>query len=365
LRDTACFVGELQSKRFTWVGAGEDGEMSTIKDVARRAGVSISTVSYALSGKRSVSEETRSRVEAAVRALRYRPNAGARILASARTQILALSAPMHDHTYPAAFMTFVRAVTQAAHDHDYDVVLLTECDDAACESISRVVSTGLVDGVILMDVVGEDARVPLLRALGVPSAVIGLPEDREGMSCVDMDFGRAARMCVARLADAGCVQIGLVGQPQALYDRGLTFAVRFREAFQDECRERRLGAAVTTSDAPGAVARLRTSLHGLDALVLDCGEYAVEQVLDELRETGEHRLVGAAQGLSIVVGGPSFDPGRFDPPLDAVPVDPVRSGSTAVSLLLGQVDGGTAESVELYAPSWVRHGSVRNGGGLS
>ena len=56
--------------------------MATIADVASHAGVSMSTVSYVLSGKRPISEETRQRVEEAIRELGYRPHAGARALAS-------------------------------------------------------------------------------------------------------------------------------------------------------------------------------------------------------------------------------------------------------------------------------------------
>lgn len=56
--------------------------MSTIQDVARRAGVSRSTVSYALSGKRSISRETRERIQVAITGLGFTPNAGAPALAT-------------------------------------------------------------------------------------------------------------------------------------------------------------------------------------------------------------------------------------------------------------------------------------------
>ncbi|MGZ8805274.1 MAG: LacI family DNA-binding transcriptional regulator, partial [Microbacterium sp.] len=67
--------------------------MVKINEVAEAAGVSISTVSYALSGKRPISADTRRRIEDAVRELGYSPNAGARMLAGSRTQIFALTEP--------------------------------------------------------------------------------------------------------------------------------------------------------------------------------------------------------------------------------------------------------------------------------
>ena len=70
----------------------------TSRDVARAAGVSQSTVSYVLSGKRFVAPETRARVREAMVALGYRPHASARALKSNRSRILGLIAPYHEHT---------------------------------------------------------------------------------------------------------------------------------------------------------------------------------------------------------------------------------------------------------------------------
>ncbi|TFC46145.1 LacI family transcriptional regulator [Cryobacterium sp. TMT1-21] len=87
--------------------------MASIHDVARVAGVSISTVSYALSGKRSIAESTRLRITNAVEQLGYRPNAGARMLAGTRTNIFALTAPFHAETSAPAHMAFVLAVADS------------------------------------------------------------------------------------------------------------------------------------------------------------------------------------------------------------------------------------------------------------
>ena len=69
--------------------------MATIGDVARRAGVSRSTVSYALSGKRSISVATRERIEQAIADLEFTPNAGARALATSQTMVLGLLLQFH------------------------------------------------------------------------------------------------------------------------------------------------------------------------------------------------------------------------------------------------------------------------------
>ena len=69
--------------------------MATIGDVARVAGVSRSTVSYALSGKRSISRETRERIDEAIRHLGFTVNAGARALATSETMVIGLMLEFH------------------------------------------------------------------------------------------------------------------------------------------------------------------------------------------------------------------------------------------------------------------------------
>ncbi|MGO4750470.1 LacI family DNA-binding transcriptional regulator, partial [Streptomyces sp. 2MCAF27] len=100
--------------------------MVRITDVARHAGVSPSTVSYALSGKRPISEATRRRIHASIHELGYRPHAGARALASSRTRVLALVTPLREGGDGTATMRFAARVVTAARRHDHDVLLLTQ-----------------------------------------------------------------------------------------------------------------------------------------------------------------------------------------------------------------------------------------------
>src|SRR4051794_21233185 len=98
--------------------------MATIADVARKAGVSASPVSYVLSGKRSISPDTARRVHQAIDALGYHPHAGARALASSRSNVLALMVPLRSETYVPVVMEIVTAVVSTAREYDQDVLLL-------------------------------------------------------------------------------------------------------------------------------------------------------------------------------------------------------------------------------------------------
>src|SRR5262245_34992173 len=139
------------------------GSLVKIDDVARHAGVSPSTVSYVLSGKRSISEATRRRVRESIRQLGYRPHAGARALASNRSNVLALMIPLRGGIHVPVVMQFAVSVVTAARRFDHDVLLLTQLEGE--DGLRRVADSALVDAIIVMDVELHDARVPLLRSL--------------------------------------------------------------------------------------------------------------------------------------------------------------------------------------------------------
>lgn len=331
--------------------------MANIHDVARVAGVSISTVSYALSGKRSIAETTRRRVEAAVAQLDYRPNAGAQMLKGSRTNIFALSAPLHSGTYAPAHMTFVLSIVKAAREFNYDVLLLTQ--DEATSGLRRVARSSLVDGILLLDVSTEDVRTDLIRELGLPATVVGIPSDTTGLTCVDLDFERAAELSLERLASLGHSRIGLLGQAPVLYERGSNFPPRFRDSFLFDAERRGIQAVFTPSAEDSAGVRasvdfLMDALPGMSALVLNCNEPVQSMVLELLNQRG----IRVPEDLSIVSACSSFDTDHLDPPLDVIPLPSDVSCTRAVQLIMAQLQGDTAPHVELIEPTYVALGST-------
>ena len=107
--------------------------MATMSDIAREAGVSLSTVSYALSGKRTISESTRERINAAITRLSYHPHAGARALASQRAGAIGLAVPLAEDVDAHVVMMFVRSLMRAAHDASSEILLIAgeELEDPA------------------------------------------------------------------------------------------------------------------------------------------------------------------------------------------------------------------------------------------
>ena len=97
----------------------------TITDVAKHAGVAPSTVSYVLNGNRSISAQTRRRVETSIRALKYHPHAGARSMRAGRTDVIALVVPIHRWSFERVLMPYVYGVLESARQHGWNVMLLT------------------------------------------------------------------------------------------------------------------------------------------------------------------------------------------------------------------------------------------------
>lgn len=118
--------------------------MITLKDVAQRAGVSITTVSLVLNGKGNISEETRRRVLAAAEELNYHPNAHARHLRKRRTYTIGVFiAALGGLFYEEILEGIHKVILQT----DYELIV---CPEA--RSISRILSNRQVDAAIVFDV---------------------------------------------------------------------------------------------------------------------------------------------------------------------------------------------------------------------
>jgi len=203
---------------------------ATMAQIAERAGVALSTVSYVLSGKRAVSPLMRERVLAVVEELDYRPHGPARALASGASHTIALFLPSPQWQLLPVQQTFVAGATTATSASDYSLLLSTAATDP--EAVARVVATGRADGVILMETLVHDTRVERLQADGHPYVLIGRTHDMTGISYVDMDFGDAVETSLAHLARLGHTQVALFNFPPDLIEAGYTSSLIARDVFE-------------------------------------------------------------------------------------------------------------------------------------
>jgi DNA-binding LacI/PurR family transcriptional regulator len=217
--------------------------MPRMADIAKRAGVSLSTVSHALSGKRPISEETKQRIFQAMAELDYQPHALARGLATRRSRIVALLLPpANSTTLLESQFSFVASAAETVRKMGYNLLLWTS--PVQDMEILQMLQQGFVEGLILMEVSLHDARVDALKERGYPFSLIGRCENNDGIALVDLDFEDAVQQSVTYLAGLGHRTIGMVSHFPALIDSGYGPAVRSLRAFQ---------RAVETSNVSGIV----------------------------------------------------------------------------------------------------------------
>lgn len=330
--------------------------MVTIADVARAAGVSPSTVSYVLSGKRTISEDTQRRVQRSIRKLGYRPNAGARALASSRTSVLALVVPLRSDLNVPVVMQFVASTVAHARAHDYDVLVLAK--DEGPEGLKRVSAASLADALIVMDIETNEPRVPVIKSLGRPAVLIGVPAKPQGLTCVDLDFTAAGAACVTHLAELGHRGVALLGPSPVVYERGTSYAGRFLTGFEQTAAANNM-RAIAMPCAPTYDA-LRACLDNLLARrrpitgLVAHNEAILGPLLSELRDRGKR----IPEDISVLAVCPDDMAEAQAIPLTSVAIPADEIGALAVELVMNQLQGIADPGLRLLPPTLTDRGST-------
>ncbi len=182
-----------------------------IQDVAREAGVSVSTVSRVVRGHSDVSDETRERVQAVVGRLGYRPSPLARALVSGRSQLLALL--VSDITNPW-YPELARSIEVHAGRAGYGLVICNTDDDPQItrRHVQRLLDHG-IEGIVHASV-GLDALEVSPEAVGdTPVVFVNRRPAAAGASYVVTDNVAGGRLLAAHLIALGHTTIGFVSGP--------------------------------------------------------------------------------------------------------------------------------------------------------
>jgi DNA-binding LacI/PurR family transcriptional regulator len=317
--------------------------MATMADVARRAGVSLSTVSYVLSGKRAISDETKRRVVQAMEALEFEPHAPGRALASRRAKTLGLLFPSPSKGINELQLEFMTSAAEAAAAHGYAFHISVEpTDDAELLQWTR---RGAVDGLILMEIGLHDRRVALLRDRGFPFTMIGHCQDNDGLSFVDFDFADAVAVAGRYLAELGHRRVALVNSSAARVAADYGPAVRSAEGFEAIVAEVGLAGVSTPCELSpaGGYAAMR-HLLGTDrppSAVITINREAIPGLLQAAIEHG----LRVPDDLSLVALIPAHLADLFTPALTTVDFPAVEMGRLGADLLIRRLEGGDAAPV--------------------
>ncbi|WP_059104424.1 LacI family DNA-binding transcriptional regulator [Shouchella shacheensis] len=194
-----------------------------MKEVAKKAGVSIATVSAVVNGNKYVSEELRERTENVIKELNYRPNRSARSLKGKKTNLLGLTVTEITNPY---YPALIKGVEELAFEQNYNVILSTTNDEVNKELklLESMMDQG-VDGIILTTVDHKASEVlTLVEKAGIPHVLINrAPENYEG-SCVYVNSVKVGEIATNHLVSLGHKRIAFVsGRRQNSSDREVGF----------------------------------------------------------------------------------------------------------------------------------------------
>lgn len=312
---------------------------TTMREVAKAAGVSIATVSFVVNNSKRVTPETRQRIEQAMTQLGFRRNVVARALASRRTQIIALVYPVLEHRLAGSVMEFITGAAQMANEADYHLVVWPVSNDGT--ELAELVGQKLVDGVLLMEIQLDDARVDALRRLDIPFALIGRTNDVSGLHYVDIDFDASLRMAMDHLTELGHRRIVLINGSQdekSFVDYGPY--VRSEAAYRELAAGRGIEPTVlhcrqTVSSGRDAARELVSTLPDTTAVIM-ADEVAAAGLVAELERL--QRPVPADISVMSILS--SVDMARMcNPPLTTVTAPGTELGRLGVESLLRQLNG--------------------------
>jgi LacI family transcriptional regulator len=147
----------------------------TLEDIARKSGVSRSTVSRVINGDEKVKPETRDKVMAIIHEFNFQPNLAARGLAARRTNVIGLVTPAGVSTLftDPYFPQLIRGVTSACNARQYTVMLWLAEPEFERRTISQILHNGLLDGVIVSSMVMDDPIVQSLYESNMPFILVG------------------------------------------------------------------------------------------------------------------------------------------------------------------------------------------------
>ena len=307
-----------------------------IGEIARRSGVSRSTVSYALSGKRSVSEATRRRIQQVIDEVGYRPNAAARALKEGRTRTLGLVIPPAAGRLTFMQLEFVASVMEAAARADLDVLLSPSGGDHD-RSFERIISGRRVDGVILMEIRLDDPRVTRLRRAGTPFVTIGRTARPHAMSWVDIDYAMLISRCVDHLADLGHRHIVLINRSAELVASGYGPGQRARDGFAEAVTRRGVaGSEFCCAD------HAQAGEACVEEILRDHPEATAAATINEAALPGVQRALERAgleipRRVSIAGVAARHWAEQFHPQLTAADVPAAEIGAIAVQFLIERI----------------------------
>jgi LacI family transcriptional regulator len=322
--------------------------MTTMKDVARHAGVSVATVSYVLNGNKPISSKVIERVQQAIRATGYQPNSLARALRTGRSKTFGLIVP--DITNPF-FPQLAQAIEARARAEGYATVLMESSyeADAEMQGLAFLTQRG-IDGLI-WTLSGSD-RLPLSKP-SVPTVILDYAPS-EWFSVRADDYG-GGRMQARFAKQLGHENVALLWGL-----RSITSIEERRRGFYDESAG---GLNVVLEldtafnlDLPKPLARKLVARRGDYSFIVCGNDVLAIAAIKTLKAQG----IRVPEDVSVIGFDDTPMSTVIDPALTTIAQPTKKLGSLAVELLLGQLQNKKIPQSSVVVPvSLVERGSTK------
>lgn len=330
----------------------------TISDVASSLGLTKSTVSRALNGYPDISESTRLRVRRKAELMGYRPLALAQAIRTGRTRTLGLVLQTDIAGAQRPFLSdFLAGLTSTASAESWTLTVATSAGGAAMlATLERLVDERKADGFILPRTFSDDARMKLLRGLGVPFVLYGRVADPTGCAWFDILGEEAMREAVLRLAGLGHRRIGYVNgghEYNFSHLRETGFRDGMTEAGVPVDETAVTGGAMTKDAGAAATIRLLSLPNPPTAIV-----FAVDAAALGAYDAAEALGLTIGSDISIISYDGIPEGAWAKPPLTTYRVDSRMAGSRLADLLIRRIRGAAPEDLRETAKATLdRRGS--------
>jgi LacI family transcriptional regulator len=320
----------------------------SLKDVAKLAGVDVSTASRILGGKpgQRISEEARARILEAAKSLQYQPNALARALRTARTFTLGLVVPQFDNP---VFSLAIRGAEAAAARRGYSILIAhRDPDHIDAGTYERLAGTHRVDGLLAASLDDDRNLIEDLKAAQIPFVLMNRSVGTS--PSVALDTESAARIGVEHLLALGHRRVAhiagrlegfngqarLAGYYGALQAAGLPADPSLVEP-----------AGYSVEGGAEAMRRLLTRCAPLPTAVLAATLVSATGAIAALHEAG----ISVPRQISVIAIHDAPIAAMVYPALTTVRTPLEAMGASAAELLIDLIEGGTPEAVRLLPPS--------------
>lgn len=271
---------------------------------------------------------------------------------------MGLIVPFIPEEFAPATLQYVLSASETARSLGYDILMVSQQEGDA--GITRITESGLVDGVIMLDVRRHDDRIEALERAEQPSVLVGMPDDVVAIDSVDLDFSEAGRKLVQHLHDRGHHSIIFLTLPDQVFTLDLGYAWRFREAVLGLASELGMAVRIIPGDADPQV-RARIIGAALDANT-DATAMLVHNdgALADLPMLFLQRGLSIPRDLSVVSLFPERFGRMFSLPYTAIETSATAVTARAVNLLAARIENPERKPTrELFTPEIIDRGSSR------